>query len=234
MKTLNPKKPACLHCGMCTEINTTRIAVVLDGSGSMGSIKKETISGFNEQQQSITKNAAKGRKQGMTTYVSLYTFSDDTVETLFRDCKTLSPITDEEYTCSGMTPEYDAIGKAITDLEEADCGDSAMLVIIISDGYENSSKRWTSERLAEKIESLQATGRWTFTYMGANQDLSVVNKTLHIPVCNTVMFMADGQGTKSGFAGMSAGTDSYFQSRAAGQTSVDNFYDSNTSEEDED
>ena len=64
--------------------------------------------------------------------------------------------------------------------KEEDTG-ASYLVIIMSDGEENSSIKVSSKELAEKIQKFQATGRWTFTYIGSNQDLSKIQQVLNIP-----------------------------------------------------
>ena len=83
------------------------------------------------------------------------------------------------------------------------------MVSIISDGQENSSVDWTSERLAEKIQQLQDTGRWTFSYVGANVDLSKVQQQTGIHISNIMSYTSDAAGTKAAFANRAASVGAY-------------------------
>src|ERR1041385_3538765 len=158
----------------------TRVAIVLDRSGSMGSIREATIEAFNAQVESLRKYA-----ETQDVKVGLITFSDRVDQSHM----TLTPISEfknlgESYHPWGNTALYDAVGSAIADLSalpEASDSDKAFLLVIVTDGMENASRTFNSKTLATLIKALQQTGRWTFTYTGANQDLAQVSETLQIP-----------------------------------------------------
>jgi uncharacterized protein YegL len=176
-------------------VTTVRVAIVLDESGSMAVGADETIAAFNEQVQAL-KQAYE--QDGITTYVSLYTF-DTTVEAKRRDIDVtqFAELTATEYTPKGLTAMYDAVGQAITHLLAVDTPQTSTLVVIISDGRENASREFTAQDIANLIVKQQATKRWTFTYMGANQDLSTVAETLKIPRGNMMQFDASSAYTYS-------------------------------------
>lgn len=165
----------------------THVAIVLDRSGSMASCRAETINGFNEQVQKIT---GKTKTDGTadTTLITLVLFNHEVEFVHFvSPVDSLREITAEQYVPNGSTAMLDAVGLTLTRFEREveDDEQTRYLVIIITDGEENDSKEFTYERIAEMIQKRQQTGRWTFSYMGANQDLSDLSKRLNIPKSNT-------------------------------------------------
>lgn len=195
------------------------IAIVLDNSGSMESVRDVTISGFNEQVQTIRKNSKEKE-----TFVSFICFNDRVKEIYFnQEVSSLKEINKDVYVPDGSTAMYDAVGYTInrlvatTDQREED----RYLIIIVSDGEENASKDFSAEALAKKISALQNTKKWTFTYMGANQDLSQISKTLKIPKGNLMSYDSTVIGTRDAFKGMSMATANYVSS---GVNSMASFY----------
>lgn len=202
----------------------SRIAIVLDRSGSMASIRASTISAFNEQVQAIKKNAAE-----IDTKVSLFTFSTIADAPLIwnRSVEELAPLTLETYVPDGMTAMYDSVGMAVNllaGLPEANDKDTSFLVVIVSDGAENNSANFNSQRIATLVKHFQGTDRWTFTYLGANQDLTQVQRDLGIHAGNTQVFAANDMGMVRASASNAAGIGGYFAAVNSGATSVKNFY----------
>lgn len=152
------------------------VAFVLDRSGSMEKIKEEAVEGLNDQMNLLRAEAEKG---GSECLFSLTVFSTD-VESLYfnESINSLQNLTYDKYVPNGWTHLYDGVGYTIDRLcSETDVDNeyNSYLVIVVSDGQEtpqNGSKVWTAASLAKKIKSLQDTNRWTFAYVGANQDLS--------------------------------------------------------------
>lgn len=198
----------------------TYVAIVLDKSGSMDTIRDATIQGFNGQVDSIIKDAV-GQ-----TFLSLVSFSTY-VEPVFwnQHPSYLTKLSRDNYKPAGNTALYDAIGYTIhrLDFTAEDVGNSAFLVIIVSDGYENWSKEY-KYTLPNIIKQKQATGRWTFVYVGSNQDITKVAETLWIPVANTYAFANNAVGTSAAFTTTSQSLGSYFSQRERGLTSSNSFY----------
>lgn len=191
------------------------IALVLDKSGSMSSLTNEARSAFNEQIKTI-----KGQKQ-KDVAVAVVQFNDLVDPVGFKNAKNVSQLSDSDYVPDGMTAMLDAVGKTIEALECEMCKNDTALVIVISDGMENSSRDYTYESLAEKIKTLQKTKRWTFTYMLANQDLSKVTKALGVPVGNVAAYTASATGLKDMSMQLRGSTMAYM---ANTQRATDNFY----------
>jgi len=205
----------------------TFITMILDRSSSMSSIRQETIEHFNEQVEAIQAESAKG----MDTRVSLVTFAGDNdvkLEYFNKPLDTLKPLTLKTYEPNGMTAMYDAIGmilnKMTTEIEGINDKTSASLVIILSDGNENSSRRFNQQDISRKIETLQTTGQWTFSYLGANQDLAQIERDLRIPAGNIMKFTADSAGTRIATKQSVNSVSNYMRSRSDGVTSSTSYY----------
>jgi uncharacterized protein with von Willebrand factor type A (vWA) domain len=200
----------------------TKVAIILDKSGSMDSIRKEIVDAFNEQVKTIKANA-----KDVPTRVSLVTFGTEANEPLLWDVHTykLKPLELDAYYPFGMTAMYDAVGYTCNRLAKDDDGDTSYLIIIISDGYENNSKNYTMKQIASMTKELQDTKRWTFTYIGANQDLTKVSKDLNIPLDNTIVFACCAAGVGKVSDTTNHALNSYYTSRRAGETQCKNFFD---------
>ena len=89
-------------------------------------------------------------------------------------------LTPDDYCPNSCTPLYDAVGYTVTGLHSLiEKTDSVGVVTIITDGYENASRRWNHQSVVELIESLKKKG-WVFTFIGANIDVEETAKGLGI------------------------------------------------------
>lgn len=204
----------------------TYVAMILDKSGSMGGIKKVTVNGFNEHVQTLISEG----KDGTEILASLVLFNGK-VEAEFFNAPVfaLREMSEDAYQPNGSTAMYDAVGYTLDRFAtETDINDpsNAYLVMVFSDGEENASTIWNSSKLAERIQELNKTDRWTFTYVGANQDLSVISETLNIDHTNIYKGWKADQGTSADmYASSKGGLENYMSLRKCGNTSVKNFYD---------
>lgn len=210
---------------------TNHMVFLVDRSGSMERIRDETIEFFNLQVRNL-KELAESSKQKTT--VTLITFGGDNIAKVSVDdpvlwvkpVEELKELTENSYKPKGGTPLYDAVGYAIDNLrkiEDADHEKTSFVLCIITDGEENSSVKYTAEQIANRIKECQETKRWTITYMGADVDLSEIQK-LGVSAQNTVSFGATSGGVKKAAMKHRLSTQSFYSSRAAGGTSVDDFY----------
>jgi len=205
----------------------TRTAIVLDRSGSMQSMREEAIGAFNDQLKVIQDE----EEEGSRNFVSLITFATfvDTPHFENAPAAQIPALTEDRYTPSGGTAMLDAVGQAVDLLEassDAEDENTSFLVVVVSDGQENSSREWNWKTTAERLQKLQETERWTFVYLGANQDLTEVSKNMHIPVSNTMSFTGpQGLTGASGPTGShSTGLKTYFEGRKMGKRSSKSFY----------
>jgi uncharacterized protein YegL len=188
----------------------TKIALVIDRSGSMGGVRNQAFSGINEQLETIKRNA--GETDTEVSYVQF----DDVVELVFKKpAKELRGLEYSEYIPRGSTALYDAVWTTINKLDNGSQDkETAYLVIVISDGWENASKLVTQQKLAEKVRQLEATGQWTFTYMMSNINLSEFNSTVHANIGNSVSWTATAAGMNEAFRTVNNSTAKYLGDRA--------------------
>lgn len=168
--------------------------IILDESGSMTSIREQAVDAMNETFQSV-RNARADNPEA-NYYVSLVVFEGNGVEGVrtVRDrvpVEKIDDIKNSEYRPGGCTPLYDAMGLAITKLSKNITDNDPVLVTIITDGMENSSREYSGRTIKQLVSAKREDG-WTFAYIGANQDAVEVARDLHIS--NALNFVADKGG----------------------------------------
>lgn len=171
--------------------------IILDESGSMSSIEKQAIDGVNETVQTI--RAAQKKHEDQEHFLTLVSFNSDSVKTIYDnvEAEKVEELTGKQYQPSCCTPLYDAMGNALTKLSKNVADNDAVLVTVITDGYENASQEYDGKAIKSLVESLKSKG-WLFTYIGANHDVEAVAAT--ISITNTLSFSADAEGTSAMFA----------------------------------
>ncbi len=186
--------------------------VILDESGSMGSIYNQALSGANETLNTIRLSQKEdGSLKQILTFV---TFDSGSNRPDVREIISLKPITEvkdltkDDYRPSGCTPLYDAMGISIKKLSEVVGKDDNVLVTVITDGYENSSRHYSASMVKEMVDSLRAKG-WVFTYIGANQDSVEVAGGLGI--CNAMDFAQDATGAQMMWDKMNSSRREYYK-----------------------
>ncbi len=161
---------------MMNSNSTTHYQLILDASGSMGSARIETLNAVNRQIESIREMAQRNPDQKMK--ISLTLFNTITHQ-LFNNLKpeNTNLILQRQYQTEGGTSLLDAMGLAIADLTENKAPEDDVVMLVITDGEENSSQYFTFEQIANKIRKLKATEQWTFTFLGADIDAwSIANR----------------------------------------------------------
>ena len=189
---------------------TVHNMLILDESGSMGSIYHQALTGANETIQST--RAAQERYPDQDHRFTFVTFNTDfpRIKTVIDDqpVATVKDLTDDDYNPSSCTPLYDAMGVSITTLEQKVKEGDRVLVTIITDGMENASQEYSGKAVKAMVDRLRAKG-WTFVYIGANQDAVEVAKELNID--NALGFSATIEGTVSMFARHRRSKDIFYE-----------------------
>lgn len=182
--------------------------IILDESGSMESIKNATISGFNELVQTI--QGLEKQYPEQKHYISLVTFNGLGIKTHLdkQPVSSLSQINEKTYQPNSMTPLYDAMGIHILKLrvDLAGMENVNVLVTILTDGEENASREFSGAQVKKIIEEQKSQG-WTFTYIGANQDVEKVAAS--ISITNIMKFNANEADVKAMFAREKASRSRY-------------------------
>ncbi len=173
------------------------IICILDRSGSMMGMADEVINSFNEFVQDQLKEKGKAR-------LTLVLF-DDKYEVVYEreKLKKVPELTSKTYFARGMTSLYDAIGKTLTD----NTAKHAM-VLIQTDGHENSSQEFNQEAVKKLIKDKEALG-WDFLFLGANIDAKSTGAGFGLHATKTSQFDANAAGVKMSYDTMKASTSVY-------------------------
>ena len=176
--------------------NLTELVFILDRSGSMAGLEADTIGGFNAM-------IDKQRRQPGDAIVSTVLF-DNTCEVI-HDRVNLAEVpllTEKTYFARGCTALLDAIGGAIHHIgnvhkyaREADVP-AHTLFVITTDGLENASRRYSSDRVKQMIEHQKAKYGWEFLFLGANIDAVETAGHFGISADRAVNYRADSVGTR--------------------------------------
>ncbi len=141
---------------------------IQDRSGSMQSVWSETLSGF----KAFIKELRDKAKEDSVEYLFSLTTFDVLVETPIVG-KPINEVPQdglEAHGPRGSTALYDAVGLTIKNTEDNPQGADKIIVVIVTDGHENSSRDWTKEKLQQAIEAKLNAGNWTFTYLGTQPE----------------------------------------------------------------
>lgn len=173
----------------------TEMVFILDRSGSMGGLEQDTIGGFNSM---INKQKAQDGK----CYVSTVLFDHETDVIHDRvELADIEPMTEDDYFVRGCTALVDAIGGAINHIgnihkyiRREDVPEHTMFVII-TDGMENASHKYSSSQVKRMIERQKERYGWEFLFIGANIDAVETARGFGISEDRAVNYHADARGT---------------------------------------
>lgn len=212
------------------------ITLLLDRSGSMRSIAGPTISGINEYIQSQQDADIPGK-----VIFSLAEFSqpgDFVMSVEATDINEVELRSTENYHPDGYsTALYDAINRLISTVEAkvASMDNPSVLVVIMTDGQENSSQEVTRQQVFERVNKKQAEDGWTFVYLGANQDAYAEGTKMGFHAANNMTYAASAAGTSKAYGAVSDSTKTMRTLRSKGviasDATVDNFFSAPEEEE---
>lgn len=172
----------------------TELVFILDRSGSMSGLERDTIGGFNSMIE-------KQKKEAGEAVVSTVLFDNESV--VIHDRLPLGKVprmTEKEYFTRGCTALLDAVGGAIHHIgnvhkyaRKEDVPEKTMF-IITTDGYENASRRYDYDKVRKMIERQKKYG-WEFLFLGANIDAAAEAKRFGISADHAVNYKCDEKGT---------------------------------------
>lgn len=187
----------------------TELVFILDKSGSMAGLEKDTIGGYSamlEKQRDVAGECV------ITTVLfdHGYELLHDRI-----DIRAVSAISEREYAVGGSTALLDAIGLTIEKIEKAqrhtaeEYRAGKVLFVIITDGEENASRRYAPAKVKSLIERQKERRGWEFIFLGANIDAVETAGRYGIGADRAVDYVPDAEGTELNFRMMSATVATY-------------------------
>ena len=176
--------------------NLTELVFILDKSGSMAGLEADTIGGFN----AMLMKQQKAEGEAFVTTVlfnHLYELIHDRI-----NVRGISPITKKDYEVGGTTALLDAIGFTIQKMinvqnrTSEDERAEKVLFVITTDGMENASREYTTDKIRKMIQHQKEKYGWEFIFLGANIDAISTAAQFGINKDFAVDYHADDIGTQ--------------------------------------
>ncbi len=185
---------------------------------------ESTINGFNEQVNKIKSNALEFEQEEITMGLTLF---NDYVDHHYFSANpdTVQLLNNNTYRPNGGTALLDAVGETVIAIERQ-INEShipaTVVVVILTDGYENASKSFNLVKIRNMISRLEETGKWTFSYVGATLDAVEMAERMSIKSQNSFAFekknMKSAVWDKLGFS-----MNRYFYNKSENKD-TDNFF----------
>ena len=188
---------------------TTFVSFLLDETGSMQTIKDDTVGGFNAYVEAL-------QKDGDGILFSLVSFNSSRTQKRYVavPIDQIKPLTDDDYQPGAMTPLIDAAVKIIKATDEAvSKRDDAPNVVIVmqTDGQENVSTEYTTVDLALLIKEKEAAG-WQFVFLGAGLDAFAAAREAGIHIAASQVVAYDRKRSHEVFAATAQNVQAFHQS----------------------
>lgn len=180
--------------------NLTELVFILDKSGSMATLTDDTIGGFNSLLE-------KQKNEEGEALVTTVLFNHE-IQVLHNrvNVKDVNPITRKDYMAMGMTSLLDAIGSSIDQVKNKHINTpkeerpDKVMFVIITDGYENSSKEYSSKHVKDMIKTCKELLGWEFLFLGANIDAVETASQFGIDAARAVNYNCDKIGTQLNYS----------------------------------
>lgn len=172
--------------------------IIVDESGSMSCIRKQAFSGMNETLSTVRQMQKKFTDTDQR--VTLVTFDSEHMKWHYDNTPAdkTQDLNWKDYSPCAATPLYDAMGNAISKVNAQVGSDDNVLVTVITDGWENSSREWALTMIKQLIEKLKQQ-HWTFTLIGTD-NLDVEGMAAQMSIDEHMEFHQDAKETKRMFA----------------------------------
>ena len=179
------------------ENKLTEIVFILDRSGSMYGLEADTVGGYN----SFLKKQKSENGEALITTVLFNTKMDVVHERAL--LSEVSPMEEKDFTPEGCTALLDAVGETVNEIKRKqkiwkDSKPDNTIVVIITDGYENASRRYSYQDIKKLISSMEECG-WKFIFLGANIDAPKAAEDIGIRPTYARTYHADAKGTAVNF-----------------------------------
>ena len=176
--------------------NVTELVFIIDKSGSMSGLESDTIGGFNAMIETQ-------KKEEGDAYVSTVLFNN--YSEVIHDrvhLQSVEPLVESQYRVSGCTALLDAIGDAIHHIgnvhkyaRREDVPEKTIF-LITTDGMENASRRYSSDKVKEMIRQREQEHGWEFIFVAANIDAVETAERIGIHRDHAANYRHDSEGTE--------------------------------------
>ncbi len=181
------------------ENNLTEIVFIIDRSGSMSGLEKDTIGGYNSFIE-------KQKKEEGEALISTVLFSNSSEVIHDRvPLDNVNPMTEKEYVPMGCTALIDAMGDAIRHIRtihkyaRKEDVPAKTIFVITTDGMENASRKYTSDEVKKMVKEQTAAG-WEFLFLGANIDAVETARAYGISEDRAATYNCDASGVNLNFS----------------------------------
>ena len=203
----------------------TELVFILDKSGSMSGLEEETIHGFNDM---LAKQKAVEGRCRLTTVLFNHHYSllHDRI-----DIQAVNAITLKEYQVHGYTALLDAIGTTIHKIKQVQANTNEpyraekVIFVIITDGYENASREFSSNQIKALIEEQKEKENWEFIFLGANIDAVETARNYGINADRAANYVPSPEGTEINFRMMSNTVGTFRKMGKIDETYLENIRD---------
>jgi uncharacterized protein YegL len=194
--------------------NTTELVFIIDRSGSMAGLEKDTIGGFNAMIE-------KQKKEEGLALVSTVLFANASKVLHDRtEVREVAPLTEKDYVVGGGTALLDAIGGAIHHIGNVhkyarpEDRPAHTIFIITTDGMENASHQYSSDKVKAMIRRQEEKYGWEFLFVAANIDAVETAERIGIRRERAANYQHDAEGTERLYRTMSTTVRSYCKNAA--------------------
>lgn len=200
-----------------------RILFLLDESGSMGSMAREAIGGFNAWKKALELVENDVR-------ITVVTFNEGTPRIVYNDVpvRKVPDMTLNDFHPDNMTALYDAIAWSIDHVDRKMQQDDSALVVILTDGEENAS-RHTSHDMVRKMITDRQTKGWAFSFLSSDLDAVETAQRMGIARSDTVYFEPDQRGMATAYAAITTASMTYLSGEREDQSTWQQVVENNTS-----
>ena len=185
------------------DVKSIDLIMIIDKSGSMYSLRNDTIGGFNSFLD-------EQRKKEIPVKVSVIMFNNQMEKKYNRaDIKEIQNMTEKDYVPGGTTALLDAVGNTLSAVqsdEAVNTEGNKVVVVIITDGMENASTEWRYDTVKKMVTEL-TDKKYEFVFLGADIDAVGVAGNIGISSSNSMKFEKSSRGVKQNFKAMNVMMD---------------------------
>lgn len=184
-----------------TKNEDCEIVAILDRSGSMTTIRADMEGGFN----TFIKEQAKVKGKCNVTLVQ---FSNGPHEVTYT-AKPIAEVEELHFIPSGGTALFDALGNTLAETQKrVTKKGTKVIVLVITDGEENSSREWSSEKIKAIVEERTKAG-WLFQFLGANIDAFAAGFSIGIRRNSTLYYDANPHSVRAAYSATSSSAERF-------------------------